>query len=268
MTYDFLRVYVVTSKRKAAFYGICISTKEPAVNSTDDYDEETDRYRNDWLIVDKMQFVPCDFLSDEACRAKYTIVNNSDMKLGDTLIRQRCEKAVENFNEEIFRHCAPADDTGTEAVDNSPLRFYYESNVKKLLKKIERRPLHFKDYRFEYYVLPEDIYIDFWSFDDEKTYFPELQIIGPMLIIDQINGKITFDISTRKAFLGYADEILLRERMKVPQKFEILTNITNEMCVKIEDTYKIFMDVWLRESEVFKRLQEAEKRERERIAGN
>ena len=52
--------------------------------------------------------------------------------------------------------------------------------------------------------------------------------------------------------------------MKEPQKFEVKTNITNEMCINAEDTFKMFMDVYLRESEVYRRLQEAEKKEREK----
>ena len=207
-----------------------------------------------------MQFVPCDYLSDDEFKEKYTIFEHSDMKLGGTLIQERCKKAVENFNEEIFKHCAPADE-GTDKIDNSPLHFFYESQAKKLLKKIEGRPVHFKDYRSEFYVYPEDININYWPYD-EKQHFPELDIIGPMFIIDKIDGKITFDSRTRKAFLGYADEILLRERMKEPQKFEVKTNITNEMCINAEETFKMFMDVYLRESEVYRRLQEAEKKER------
>lgn len=210
-----------------------------------------------------MQFVPCDFLSDDDFNEKYTIFENSDHKLGGTLIWERCKNAVENFNEEIFKHCSVSEDQSTEKIDNSPLHFFYESQAKKLLKKIEGRPVHFKDYRSEFYVYPEDININYWPYD-EKQHFPELEIIGPMFIIDKIDGKITFDSRTRKAFLGYADEILLRERMKEPQKFEVKTNITNEMCINAEETFKMFMDVYLRESEVYRRLQEAEKKEREK----
>ena len=46
-----------------------------------------------------MQFVPCDYLSDDEFKEKYTIFEHSDMKLGGTLIQERCKKAVENFKD-------------------------------------------------------------------------------------------------------------------------------------------------------------------------
>ena len=51
-------------------------------------------------------------------------------------------------------------------------------------------------------------------------------------------------------------------------KMDHIQIYTIKSNVKIaEDTFKMFMDVYLRESEVYRRLQEADKKERERAKG-
>lgn len=83
-----------------------------------------------------------------------------------------------------------------------------------------------------------------------------------MFVIDHFNFNASFDLTENKAFLGYADDIILKEKCRMPQKFEILERASNDLCVKAEETFKTFMET-LRLSKFYAEVGESEKKNKE-----
>lgn len=235
MTFDSMRLYVVHTEGKKAFYGMRLQ----AGNDDDIVN---------WLIVDKLGLVPVDFFEDSnRFKEKYKIVEGSDMKLGATLIWEKCKKVSEDFSPEIFRQVMKCSDSiveqDAEIIGNhiESINFMYEEAARKLTREMTGKIIHFEDITKEYYVVCDNIVVSKWPYD-EKQFFPDFVITGSMLVIDHFNFTASFDLTENKAFLGYADEIMLRDKSRIPQNFEVLERASNDMCMKAEETFKRFME--------------------------
>lgn len=244
MTYENCCTHIVLSENNNPFYGIELN------------------YGSDWIVVDKINFIPVDyFSSNEDFEKKYKVIQNSYLKIGGTAIQSKCLDIAKSFIPDVFKHCPHISKPTDESIESgnwSAIIEMYRSKAKRILQKIKGKSVHFKPVAYrDVYMVPEDIIVDHWS--DDTCYFPEFKIQGPMIMTDYWNLNVTFNIEKKEEFLGYADDIILKDKTHQPQNFEIIDNMSNALCLELENKYKSFMET-LRQSIPYNKILEAEKR--------
>ena len=241
MKYENSCIHIVVSDNKLPFYGIEIDNG------------------SEWIIVEKINLLPVDYLSGVDFAKKYEVVDNSYMRIGGGVIQQKCTEVLKDFIPEVFKHCSGdlKQDTDELSSDNlSAISEMYKSKAKRLLQKIKGKPIHFKSVSYrDVYMVPENIVVNNWT--DETRYFPELLIQGNMIITDYWTLNLSMNLEKSEEFFGYADEIFLKEKLHIPQEYEVVDNMSNRLCLDIENKYKMFMEM-LRQSIPYNKILEAE----------
>ena len=245
MKYENCCIYIVVSDKRLPFYGIEID------------------YGKEWIIVDKINLMPVDYLTGEEFDKKYKTVENSYMRIGGGIIHHKCIEVLKDFIPEVFKHCASdlqQDNDEISASNLSAIGEMYRSKAKRILQKIKGKPLHFKSVSYrDVYMVPEDIIVNNWT--NETMYFPELRIQGNMIMTDYWTLNFSMNLEKTEEFFGYADEIFLKDKLHIPQDYEIVNNLSNKLCLEIEDKYKMFMEM-LRQSIPYNKILEANKNSR------
>lgn len=244
MTYENCCIHIVLSDKDKPFYGMELNGG------------------SDWIVVDKINYVPVDYFSDpDEFHKRYSIIQNSYLKIGGTSIQRKCIEVANGFIPEVFRHCfknADHTDESIESGNRQALSEMYRSKAKRLLQKLKGKTVHFKPVSYrDIYVVVEDIIVDNWT--DETYYFPTFRIQGPIVMTDFWNLNMTFNLEKTEEILGYADDIILKEKNRERQNFEIMDNMSNTLCLDLDEKYKSFMDT-LRQSIPYNKILEAEKR--------
>ena len=252
MTFEYITVHVVYKEGGLSFYGIQL-----------DHNKSSEM----WLVVDKMAFQPIAYLKPADFNKTYKVDENSYMKIGGLKIWEKCKQIATDFIPEIFKMDIVQDninevfgDLSNDETNLAAMRSMYDSSARRIEKKYKGKPIYFKYLNEEYYVLVEDITIENWPYD-ENLYFPIMYVHGPSVRINSWNMELSVKLDKTKTRLGYADEIIYCDKNQIEQAFEVKTNVTNDMCINIENKYKFFMEM-LRQSIPYNRILEAEKLQR------
>lgn len=243
MKYENSCIHIVVSDKKLPFYGIEVDNG------------------NEWIIVNKINLLPVDYLTGEDFKKKYTVVDNSYMRIGGGIIQKKCIEILNDFVPEVFKHCIgdlqQQENNELSSSNTSAILEMYRNKAERLIQKIRGKAIHFKSVSYrDVYMVPEYIVVNNWT--NETRYFPELHIQGNMIITDYWTLNLSMNLEKTEEFFGYADEIFLKEKLHIPQDFEIVDNLSNKLCLEIEDKYKMFMEM-LRQSIPYNKILDADK---------